>query len=208
MTHCLVTWPCVLHVCPLRYSLLGSVRDWVLPCHLCPLCPHCGCGRRRSSGWKGLPDVLCCCKPEESDRTVHMKWIAGSFSSFPFLLVIIYMPVFQQPFTLLNRWDQEANCLISKEDSSSLVSSSSSDAKWWYRSERAEIREYQICQSDSLKTFWFKTESWFPCYTFVSKEVSNSRHKVWCVCWAFQIVFQSTDLNAGDNNIFKTDSKL
>lgn len=40
--------------------------------------------------------------------------------------------------TLLNRWDQEANCLISNEDSSSLVSSSSSDAKWWYRSERAE----------------------------------------------------------------------
>lgn len=33
-------------------------------------------------------------------------------------------------FTLLKRCDQEENCLISKEDSSSFVSSSSSDAKW------------------------------------------------------------------------------
>lgn len=42
-------------------------------------------------------------------------------------------------FTLLNLWDHEANCLISREDSSSFVSSSSSEAKWWYRSERAKI---------------------------------------------------------------------
>lgn len=65
---CLLTWPCAPHSFPLRCSLPGSVKDWVLRRHFGPLCPHCGCGRTRSSGWKVLPGVPCCCKPEEVSK--------------------------------------------------------------------------------------------------------------------------------------------
>lgn len=41
--------------------------------------------------------------------------------------------------TLLKRWEQEENCPISTDDSSSLVSSSS-ESKWRYLSERAESK--------------------------------------------------------------------
>lgn len=64
----LLTWPCAPHSFPLRCSLPGSVKDWVLRRHFGPLCPHCGCGRTRSSGWKVLPGVPCCCKPEEVSK--------------------------------------------------------------------------------------------------------------------------------------------
>lgn len=65
------TWPCVLPVCPPRCPLLGLLRDWVPPCPHGPPCPHCGCGQMRSSGWTVLPDVPCCCKPEQVKESWH-----------------------------------------------------------------------------------------------------------------------------------------
>lgn len=61
--HLLFTWPCVQTACAQHCHLLGLARLRALPHPRGPLCPRCGCGRRRNSGWTVLPGVLCCCKP-------------------------------------------------------------------------------------------------------------------------------------------------
>lgn len=68
------TWPCARRVCARRCPLLCPGRDSVPPRPRGPLCPRCGSGRRRSSGWMAWPDVLCCCKPE------RLKWREGVVS--------------------------------------------------------------------------------------------------------------------------------
>lgn len=101
-----------------------------LPCRPSGLpSPHCGFALTMTGsdwmGWKWT-GALCCCTPTRQKQTCHLL---QPMCIPPYIKRNWNTAVSRARCTLLKRWATEENCLSSRDDSSSLVSSSS-EPRW------------------------------------------------------------------------------